>query len=91
MGGSSMKDILKKTWAVIKYNMGSLVLFEIGYRIAVFFLMMQLVHGAVNFSLKQQNFSYLTAENYGQFLASPLCIFLLFGISVSLSEEKALC
>ena len=79
-----MKDILKKTWAVIKYNMGSLVLFEIGYRIAVFFLMMQLVHGAVNFSLKQQNFSYLTAENYGQFLASPLCIFLLFGILILL-------
>ena len=50
-----MKDNLKKTWTVIKFNMGSLVLFEIGYRIAVFFLMMQLVHAAVEFSLKQQN------------------------------------
>ena len=73
-----MKDILKKTWAVIKYNMGSLVLFEIGYRIAVFFLMMQLVHGAVNFSLKQQNFSYLTAENYGQFVRQPTVYFFAF-------------
>ena len=30
--------------------------------------------------LKKQNFSYLTAENYGEFLASPLCILLFFGI-----------
>ena len=79
-----MRNILKKTWAVIKYNMGSLLLFETGYRIAVFFLTMQMVHGAVTFVLKKQNFSYLTAENYGEFLASPLCILLFFGILIFL-------
>lgn len=79
-----MRNILKKTWAVIKYNMGSLLLFEAGYRIAVFFLTMQMVHGAVTFVLKKQNFSYLTAENYGEFLASPLCILLFFGILIFL-------
>ncbi len=79
-----MRNILKKTWAVIKYNMGSLLLFETGYRIAVFFLTMQMVHGAVTFVLKKQNFSYLTAENYGEFLTSPMCILLFFGILIFL-------
>lgn len=59
-----MKRILKKTWAVLRYNLGSLLLFETGYRIASFFLVMQLTHRAVNFSLKKQEFSYLTAENF---------------------------
>ena len=59
-------------------------MFETGYRIAVFFLTMQMVHGAVTFVLKKQNFSYLTAENYGEFLASPLCILLFFGILIFL-------
>lgn len=72
-----MKYILRKTWAAIKYNIGSLLLFETGYRIAVFFLIMQLVQAAVDFSLKEQNFSYLTAENYKKFLASPLSVLLL--------------
>ena len=30
-----MRNILKKTWAVIKYNMGSLLLFETGYRLSL--------------------------------------------------------
>lgn len=72
-----MRQILKKTWAVIRYNMGSLLLFETGYRIAVFFLVMQLVQVTVDFSLKQQNFSYLTAENYTKFLLSPLSVLFL--------------
>ena len=38
-----MRENLKKTWIIIKFNMGSLLLFEAGYRIAVFFLVMQLV------------------------------------------------
>lgn len=72
-----MKRILKKTWAVLRYNLGSLLLFETGYRIASFFLVMQLTHRAVNFSLKKQEFSYLTAENFVRFLSSPLSILLL--------------
>lgn len=77
-----MKRILRKTWAVMKYNMGSLLVFETGYRIGSFFLVVQAVQAAVDFSLKQQNFSYLTAENYLQFLKSPLS--LLFSILVLL-------
>ena len=57
----------------------SLLLFETGYRTASFLLVMHAVSAAVNYSLKAQNFSYLTAENYLKFLASPLSVVLLFG------------
>ena len=62
--------------------MVSLILFETGYRTASFLLVMHAVSAAVNYSLKAQNFSYLTAENYLKFLASPLSIVLLLGILV---------
>lgn len=75
-----MRRILKKTWAVIKYNLASLLLFEAGYRVGTFFLVMQLVHVTVNFSLEQQNFSYLTAENFIEFLASPLSLLCLLAV-----------
>lgn len=77
-----MRRILGKTWAIIKYNLGSLLLFEAGYSIAAFFLIMQTVQAAVDFSLKQQKFSYLTAENYKEFLESPLSVLFLFLIFV---------
>ena len=67
-----MKKILRQTWKTIRYNMGSLLIFEAGYRVASFFLVMQLVRFLVDFSLKQQGFSYLTAENYKEFLQYPL-------------------
>ena len=73
-----MKGILSQTWRAIRYNIGSLLLFEAGFRIAVFFLMMQGAKRAVELSLKYQGFSYLTAENYTEFLASPVSLALLF-------------
>ena len=87
-----MKRILKKTWAVITCNLGSLLLFEAGYRIASFVLMTQLIHAAVDFSLKQQKFSYLTAENFGEFLSAPLSVvlFLLLLLLLFLIEVSAL-
>lgn len=69
-----MKKILNETWKVIRYNIGNLLLFEAGYRVATFFLVMQLVRFLVDFSLKQQRFSYLTPENYKEFLQYPLSI-----------------
>lgn len=72
-----MKKILKQTWKTIRYNIRSLLIFEAGYRAATFFLVMQLVRFFVDFSLKQQGFSYLTAENYKEFLQYPLSIVFL--------------
>lgn len=72
-----MKKILKQTWKTIRYNIRSLLIFEAGYRAATFFLVMQLVRFFVDFSLKQQGFSYLTAENYKEFLQYPLSVVFL--------------
>ena len=72
-----MKKILKQTWKTIRYNIRSLLIFEAGYRAATFFLVMQLVSFFVDFSLKQQGFSYLTAENYKEFLQYPLSVVFL--------------
>lgn len=72
-----MKKILKQTWKTIRYNIRSLLIFEAGYRAATFFLVMQLVRFFVDFSLKQQRFSYLTAENYKEFLQYPLSVVFL--------------
>ena len=58
-------------------NIRSLLIFEAGYRAATFFLVMQLVRFFVDFSLKQQGFSYLTAENYKEFLQYPLSVVFL--------------
>lgn len=72
-----MKKFLKQTWKTIRYNIRSLLIFEVGYRIVSFFLVMQLVHFLVDVSLKQQGFSYLTAENYKEFLQYPLSVVFL--------------
>ena len=72
-----MRAILKQTWRIIRYNIGSLLLFEIGYRVTTFFLVMQFVRLLMDISLKQQDFSYLTAENYREFLQYPLSIVFL--------------
>ena len=88
-----MNKILKRTWRIIRKNFGSLLLFETGYRIASFWLIMRVVKKALDFSLRQQNISYLTAENYLKILSHPwsialgililLLILLLFLIEVS--------
>ena len=75
-----MKKILRHTWKTIKYNLGSLLLFETGYRILSFFLTMRLVKTAIETSLSKQGFSYLTAENYGAFIKSPWTVFLFLGV-----------
>ena len=50
-----MKKILKQTWKTIRYNIRSLLIFEAGYRVASFFLVMQLVRFLVDFSLKRRD------------------------------------
>ena len=77
-----MKQIFRSMWRAVKKNMVSLLLFETGYRTASFLLVMHAVSAAVDYSLKAQNFSYLTAENYLKFLASPLSVVLLLGILI---------
>ena len=52
-----MKKILRHTWKTVRYNLGSLLIFETGYRILSFFLAMRLVKTAIEISLSHQGFS----------------------------------
>lgn len=81
-----MKEILNKSWVFIKTNFVSLLLFEFVYKIATTAIILFIMDNGVSLSLKQNKFSYLTAENFVQFLKSPItilflivCIILLLG------------
>lgn len=61
----------------ISRNAGSLLLFEALYRIATFSLIYAAAERAVRFSLKQQGYSYMTAENYAEFMRHPVTLLLI--------------
>ena len=48
-----MKKILGHTWKAVSYNLGNLLLFEIGYRILTFFLAMQMIDQKTTESLSK--------------------------------------
>ena len=75
-----MKHILKIVWRIGKKNGISLILFEILYRTAVMMTGGWMLNRVVAFLLRQQKFSYLTAENYGEFICRPITVlfFVLF-------------
>lgn len=73
-----MGQIFKNMWKAVRKNIISLLLFEAGYRTASFLLVIHCVSWAVDYSLRTRNFSYLTAENFLQFLTNPLSVLLLF-------------
>lgn len=69
-----MKRFLKRVYRLFRKNWISLVGFEICYRIAISILIAQFSNFIIEFSLKQQNYSYLTAENYVDFVKHPVSI-----------------
>ena len=77
-----MKLVLNNMKNIIKKNLRSLILFELGYRVATFLIVTNLTSAAVGYSLKLRKFSYLTAENFIKFLASPVSVFLLLSILI---------
>ncbi|MGN0399408.1 MAG: glycerophosphodiester phosphodiesterase family protein [Blautia sp.] len=77
-----MKLVLDSMRSIIKKNLRSLILFELGYRIATFLIVTNLTSAAVRYSLKLRKFSYLTAENFIEFLANPVSVILLLSILV---------
>jgi len=80
-----MGQILKKSWSIIKMNIISLLLFEFVYKVATFIIIIGLMEHGISVSLKYNNYSYLTAENFLDFIKSPLTIiFIIFFIVLML-------
>ena len=72
-----MRGILRSFKEMLRVNRGSILIFEILYRIFVAFVLLETAGHGVAFALKQSGFSYLTAGNALRFFLSPVTIMLL--------------
>lgn len=68
---------LKNTYKLIKYNFGTLLKFEIIYKILVSLIFMPIAMSGFKLSMKLTGFSYLTIENFPSFLLNPITLLLI--------------
>lgn len=68
---------LKKTYDMIRYNIWTLVGFEIIFKTLSFAIFTPLFLGLFNLVMKLTGYSYLTLENIFQFLSNPRTIIML--------------
>lgn len=80
-----MKNYLKNTFKIIKYNLGTLVLFEFLYKIILAIIFIPALIGGFNLTMRLTGFTYLTLENISSFLLNPITIILLFLIIIILT------
>ena len=80
-----MKNYLKNTFKIIKYNLKSLVLFELLYKIILTIIFIPALIGGFNLTMRLTGFTYLTLENISSFLLNPITIILLFLIIIILT------
>lgn len=90
-----MREFLKSTWNIIRKNITSFILFEVIYRIGTTLIFMGLFRRLIAYSLEKNNFSYLTAENFVEFMTSSYTlvgtvILLILGILFLLIEVAAI-
>jgi glycerophosphoryl diester phosphodiesterase len=90
-----MRKIFKNAWNIIRKNFISFILFEFVYRLTTVLILINVLKLAMDFSLKQNNFSYLTAENYIEYLRNPftiigLCFTAVLGLFFMLIEVSSI-
>lgn len=69
-----MKQFIKQTDEVVKWNLRQLVVFELMYRLVAGAFYIRLVNRLLGFSLNMAGYSYLTVGNMGAFLLRPVTI-----------------
>ena len=67
-----MKQFIKQTDKVVKWNLRQLVVFEVLYRLVAGTFYIKLVNQLLRFSLRMAGYSYLTVGNMGAFLLRPI-------------------
>lgn len=72
-----MRQFLENVWKLLGKNWVSLLIFEILYRIFFNELVTRTARATVNFSLRKQDYSYMTEENFMEFIGHPLTIVLM--------------
>ncbi len=73
----AMRKFAVKAWRLLKKNWASLLVFEILYRIFFNETVTRAARAAVEFSLDRQGYSYMTEENFMEFIRHPLTIGLI--------------
>ena len=74
-----MRTWFRKAREILNFNWKSLLLFEVGLHIAISATLLYLLRQGILLLLERQGYSYLTAENFLDFIKNPLTI-LLFGV-----------
>ncbi len=84
-----MTTFLKNAFSLVKKNALSVLVFEVLFRPAYSIALTAILNYLLQELLGRMNYSYLTAENYIQFLSSPLSILVILLILLLLALIKA--
>lgn len=77
---------MKKSFGLLRYNFTSIVLFEIIYKLLSMAVLIPLIYGIINYSIKLAGIGYVSARTIGKYLRSPatyvllLCIVLIIAV-----------
>ncbi|MCD2492297.1 glycerophosphodiester phosphodiesterase [Lacrimispora sp. NSJ-141] len=74
-----MRRMIHDMREMLRTNRGSILIFEILYRIFTAFVLIEAASRGISFALKKAGFSYLTARNALKFFCSPVTILVLAG------------
>lgn len=76
---------IKDTFKILKYNISTLLKFEVLFKILLGLIFMPIAIGGFSLAMKLTGYSYLTLENIFSFAFKPLTIFLLLVILIFLA------
>ena len=69
-----MKQFIKQTDEVVKWNLRQLVVFEVLYRLVAGAFYVRMVNALLRFSLHMAGYSYLTMSNMRAFFLRPVTV-----------------
>lgn len=79
------KNYLKNTFKIIKFNLKTLIKFELFYKFILAIILIPMVIGIFNLTMNLTGYTYLTIENILSFLLNPITIILLLLLIIFLT------
>lgn len=79
------KNYLKNTFKIIKFNLKTLIGFELFYKFILAIILIPMAIEGFNLTMKLTGYTYLTIENILSFLLNPITIILLFLLIIFLT------
>lgn len=79
------KNYLKNTLKILKYNLRTLIRFELFYKIILTIILIPIAIESFNLTMKLTGYTYLTLENILSFLLNPITFVLLLLIIIFLT------